>query len=77
MMRSFLLNIFQLKSTKTCLRQLQTLVQTMKLTYSETAPVVWPTFDWMGKETLIALTYVLTVIQSLQTCQIERLFFIL
>ncbi|VDK70417.1 unnamed protein product [Litomosoides sigmodontis] len=61
-----------LKSTKTCLRQLQTLVQTMKLTYSETAPVAWPTFDWMGKETLIALTYVLTVIQSLQTCQIER-----
>lgn len=53
---------------------MQTLVQTMKLTYGgETTPTALPTFDWMGKEMLIALTYVLTVIQSLQTCQIERL----
>ncbi|EJW81763.1 hypothetical protein WUBG_07328, partial [Wuchereria bancrofti] len=56
----FFISAGLLKSTKTCLRQLQTLVQTMKLTYGETVPVVLPTFDWMGKETLIALTYVLT-----------------
>uniref|UniRef100_A0A8R1TN58 MAU2 chromatid cohesion factor homolog n=2 Tax=Onchocerca TaxID=6281 RepID=A0A8R1TN58_ONCVO len=68
----FFISAGLLKSTKICLRQLQTLVQTMKLTYGETTSAILPTFDWMGKETLIALTYVLTVIQSLQTCQIER-----
>lgn len=47
----------------------------MKSTYDE-APSEWPSFDWMGKETLTALTYVLTVIQSLQNCQIDRLAFL-
>uniref|UniRef100_A0A0M3HNQ1 MAU2 chromatid cohesion factor homolog n=1 Tax=Ascaris lumbricoides TaxID=6252 RepID=A0A0M3HNQ1_ASCLU len=67
----FFISVGMLKSTKSCLRQLQVLVQTMKSTYDE-APSEWPSFDWMGKETLTALTYVLTVIQSLQNCQIDR-----
>ncbi|VDN04959.1 unnamed protein product [Thelazia callipaeda] len=68
----FFISTGLLKSTKVCLRQLQTLVQTMKLSYDEVDQAALPTFDWMGKEALVALTYVLTVIQSLQTCQIER-----
>ncbi|VDN56673.1 unnamed protein product [Dracunculus medinensis] len=60
-----------LKNTKTCLRQLQSLVQTMKSTYDENTSQ-WPLFDWMGKETLTALTYLLTVIQSIHNCQMPR-----
>ncbi|VDK44359.1 unnamed protein product [Anisakis simplex] len=67
----FFISVGMLKSTKSCLRHLQALVQTMKSTYDET-PSEWPLFDWMGKETLTALTYVLTVIQSIQNCQIDR-----
>lgn len=60
-----------MKSTKVCLRQLQALVQQMKGMYDNDVNQ-YPLFDWMGKETLTALTYVLTVIQSVQTCQLER-----
>lgn len=61
-----------MKSTKVCLRQLQALVQQMKGDF-DGGIVQYPFFNWMGKETLTALTYVLTVIQSIQTCQLERL----
>ncbi|VDN40563.1 unnamed protein product [Gongylonema pulchrum] len=44
----------------------------MKSAYDVRSPAACPTFDWMGKEMLIALTYLLTVIQSIQTCQIDR-----
>ncbi|MFH4983882.1 hypothetical protein AB6A40_010591 [Gnathostoma spinigerum] len=66
-----ILSEFQLRSTKTCLRQLQTLVQSMKSTYDD-APSERPEFDWLGKEALTALTYLLTVIQSVQICQFDR-----
>uniref|UniRef100_A0A0N5AVW1 Cohesin loading complex subunit SCC4 homolog n=1 Tax=Syphacia muris TaxID=451379 RepID=A0A0N5AVW1_9BILA len=67
----FFLSVGLMKSTKVCLRQLQALVQQMKGTYDSNVSQ-YPLFDWMGKETLTALTYVLTVIQSVQTCQLER-----
>ncbi|VDD94415.1 unnamed protein product [Enterobius vermicularis] len=67
----FFLSVGLMKSTKVCLRQLQALVQQMKGDF-DGGIVQYPFFNWMGKETLTALTYVLTVIQSIQTCQLER-----
>ncbi|KAK0425215.1 hypothetical protein QR680_009089 [Steinernema hermaphroditum] len=57
------------KNSKKCLRQLQVTVQE-----TSAAPVTaqQPHFHWMGSEALTALTYIITVLSSMQLATFDR-----